>query len=384
MDIRRSTLKKSCRFIKGSEKMNNKRTTNNTKEGYVYILKNDSIPGLYKVGRTRRSPEERARELSSQTGVPTPFEVAHEEYFSNCIKAEKEAHTMLNKKGFKKKKEFFEAELEDIIRVVVDIKKVEIEEGVKKDKKKHVTTTDRKRIKNPKTNEEIIVPTKSAPTFKALKYAIFIVVFVIIISIIILNPWNIDSEENNNEDSFSITYIPSGDSVEKIGPSLFVIEIDPSFIKQNAYLVKVKRGIEEKHLQIIGYGLDNERTHTFVEGVQINYKETEKIEVKTSGDWEIELTQLQNVSVASVPGEFSGSGNYAFKIDNSIELAIISGNKDKRPFHIRGYSKDLDDYEDIISPTTESLDEEIVSVFTSLKLFYFIIRATEDWDIKLK
>ena len=66
--------------------------------GFVYILWNESMPGLYKIGRTSRSPHARAEELSGATGVPTPFNVAfhaespdHEqleidihEHFSHC------------------------------------------------------------------------------------------------------------------------------------------------------------------------------------------------------------------------------------------------------------------------------------------------------------
>lgn len=66
--------------------------------GFVYVLWNESMPGLYKIGRTSRSPSARAEELSGATGVPTPFMVAfhaeshdHEqleldihEHFSNC------------------------------------------------------------------------------------------------------------------------------------------------------------------------------------------------------------------------------------------------------------------------------------------------------------
>lgn len=44
--------------------------------GFVYILWNESMPGLYKIGRTSRSPSARAEELSAASGVPTPFSVA--------------------------------------------------------------------------------------------------------------------------------------------------------------------------------------------------------------------------------------------------------------------------------------------------------------------
>lgn len=44
-------------------------------EGWVYVLSNPCMPGIYKIGMTTTSPEVRARELSSATGVPAPFKV---------------------------------------------------------------------------------------------------------------------------------------------------------------------------------------------------------------------------------------------------------------------------------------------------------------------
>lgn len=41
---------------------------------YIYLLSNNSMPGVLKIGCTTRLPESRAAELFS-TGVPTPFEV---------------------------------------------------------------------------------------------------------------------------------------------------------------------------------------------------------------------------------------------------------------------------------------------------------------------
>lgn len=38
--------------------------------GWVYILSNEYMPGIYKIGMTTNSPEARAKELSSATGVP--------------------------------------------------------------------------------------------------------------------------------------------------------------------------------------------------------------------------------------------------------------------------------------------------------------------------
>ena len=46
------------------------------REGFVYVLTNASMPGLIKLGFTTQSPPKRAEQLSRETPVPTPFNVA--------------------------------------------------------------------------------------------------------------------------------------------------------------------------------------------------------------------------------------------------------------------------------------------------------------------
>ena len=46
------------------------------REGFVYVLTNASMPGLIKLGFTTQSPPKRAEQLSHETPVPTPFNVA--------------------------------------------------------------------------------------------------------------------------------------------------------------------------------------------------------------------------------------------------------------------------------------------------------------------
>ncbi|WP_369409347.1 GIY-YIG nuclease family protein [Deinococcus arboris] len=45
-----------------------------TVSGYVYVLSNESLPGVMKVGMTSRDPFTRAAELTT-TGLPMPFRV---------------------------------------------------------------------------------------------------------------------------------------------------------------------------------------------------------------------------------------------------------------------------------------------------------------------
>jgi len=45
------------------------------KDGWVYVLTNDVMPGLVKIGYTMKDPAIRTEDLSSETGVPIPYVV---------------------------------------------------------------------------------------------------------------------------------------------------------------------------------------------------------------------------------------------------------------------------------------------------------------------
>ena len=76
--------------------------------GFVYILINPSLKGMVKIGRTSRSSERRASELSSATGVPTEYYVAYDEFFPDCHLAERLLHNHLAPFRVNKKREFFQ------------------------------------------------------------------------------------------------------------------------------------------------------------------------------------------------------------------------------------------------------------------------------------
>lgn len=75
--------------------------------GYIYILINKSLEGLIKIGSTTLGVKERARQLSSSTGVPTPFIVAYEIYVEDCINFEKQIHNQLSEFRVNPNREFF-------------------------------------------------------------------------------------------------------------------------------------------------------------------------------------------------------------------------------------------------------------------------------------
>lgn len=89
--------------------------------GYLYVLANSAMPGLVKIGKTTRTPAERAIELSGATGLPTPFIVVYEQMFQDCSAAESFVHTYLANQGFRvsDNREFFNAPVNDVVRAII-------------------------------------------------------------------------------------------------------------------------------------------------------------------------------------------------------------------------------------------------------------------------
>lgn len=92
--------------------------TNN--RGYIYVLANSAMPDLVKVGKTTRTPVERAAELSKVTGVPTPFIVVYEQLVDDCTAAEEFVHNLLTQKGFREanNREFFRVPVSEVVKIV--------------------------------------------------------------------------------------------------------------------------------------------------------------------------------------------------------------------------------------------------------------------------
>ncbi len=88
--------------------------------GFLYVLANSAMQGMVKVGKTTRSPSERAAELSTATGLPTPFIVVYEQLFEDCTEAEAFVHTLLARKGFRvaDNREFFNAPVNEVVRAI--------------------------------------------------------------------------------------------------------------------------------------------------------------------------------------------------------------------------------------------------------------------------
>lgn len=87
----------------------------------IYIMVNSSMPGFCKIGKTNRDPGSRAAEISSTTGVPTPFIVVWSESVPDCSEAERQIHQRLSNVRVNDKREFFTLEPQKAIQIVSEI-----------------------------------------------------------------------------------------------------------------------------------------------------------------------------------------------------------------------------------------------------------------------
>jgi len=95
-------------------------------KGYVYILTNEAMPGLVKIGKTTRDPASRALELH-QTGVPFPFTVAHSVFAPDCHDLERSVHDAMTLCRLRPDREFFQCELDVAIAALEDCHTSQVE-----------------------------------------------------------------------------------------------------------------------------------------------------------------------------------------------------------------------------------------------------------------
>jgi len=119
------------------------------RKGIVYLLTNEAMPNLVKVGVTYTTIDQRMRELYT-AGVPVPFECFHASVVGNAKDVERRIHRAFAKYRVNKNREFFEILPENILEI---LEMVEIEDVTPK-KDFIETSEDKKAIKELKKKRE--------------------------------------------------------------------------------------------------------------------------------------------------------------------------------------------------------------------------------------
>ena len=97
-----------------------------SKAGWLYVITSPSLPGLTKIGCTRRlNPSIRIKELSSSS-LPEPFHAHCFVFSDNCFELENNIHKYFDKERVSPDREFFRIEPKDAIDVLKEIFHVDV------------------------------------------------------------------------------------------------------------------------------------------------------------------------------------------------------------------------------------------------------------------
>lgn len=84
----------------------------------VYVLTNEAMPGLVKIGLTTDKVESRIGQLSNHSGVPLPFECYFAAEVDSCEKLEKILHQLFSEHRINPKREFFKIDPEKVVLAI--------------------------------------------------------------------------------------------------------------------------------------------------------------------------------------------------------------------------------------------------------------------------
>jgi hypothetical protein len=85
----------------------------------IYLLTNEAMPGLVKIGfTTGESIEYRIAQLSGASGVPLPFECHFAAEVKDCNKLEKQLHQLFSENRINPKREFFKVDPEKVVLAI--------------------------------------------------------------------------------------------------------------------------------------------------------------------------------------------------------------------------------------------------------------------------
>jgi len=97
-------------------------------KGYVYVLTNEAMPGLVKIGRSKTAAAGRASTMyRGDTGVPLPFDIGFECLFEDCISGEQFVHEQLSDCRINPNREFFKIDVIDATVAVMGARAYEID-----------------------------------------------------------------------------------------------------------------------------------------------------------------------------------------------------------------------------------------------------------------
>ena len=84
----------------------------------VYVLTNEAMPGIVKIGLTTDSIESRLGSLNSHSGVPLPFECHFAAEVDSCARIERILHQLFSEQRINPRREFFRVDPEKVVLAI--------------------------------------------------------------------------------------------------------------------------------------------------------------------------------------------------------------------------------------------------------------------------
>lgn len=138
---------------------------NMEKSGFIYVLSNQAMPGLYKIGRTENRDIEVRMASLQNSGVPLPFDLEFAIKVENIEKVERLLHETFGEHRINPKREFFKIPVKRIIAAL----RLTGGEEIKIDRSSVEERLDEEMVSMGETND---VKRKDITTFKMLSVPI--------------------------------------------------------------------------------------------------------------------------------------------------------------------------------------------------------------------
>lgn len=118
----------------------------------IYVLTNEAMPGLVKIGMTTDSVEARISHLSAHSGVPLPFECYFAAEVSDCARVERTLHQLFGDVRLSPKREFFKLDPEKAVLAISIGEFKEITPGLAEIDKEERDALEKIKARRPKLN----------------------------------------------------------------------------------------------------------------------------------------------------------------------------------------------------------------------------------------
>lgn len=118
----------------------------------VYVLTNEAMPGVVKIGLTDGTIETRIANLSTATGVPLPFECYYAAEVDDMARVEKLLHQLFAEYRINPKREFFRIDPEKVVLALAIGKFKEVTPGEVEVDAEEKAALERSKARRPRIN----------------------------------------------------------------------------------------------------------------------------------------------------------------------------------------------------------------------------------------